>query len=64
MVNVLDSLVGNLTAALTTKGMMKNLVFVYSVHNYAPALPSRLFPTMLPQYDTLHTRTFSNWSNA
>jgi leishmanolysin-like peptidase len=31
MVSVLDSLVANLTAALTAKGMMKNLVFVYSV---------------------------------
>ena len=45
MVNVLDSLVGNLTAALTTKGMMENLVFVYSVHSHD--LPSRLMPKML-----------------
>jgi hypothetical protein len=34
MVNVLDSLVGNLTAALSAKGMMKNLVFVYSVRTH------------------------------
>ena len=48
MVNVLDSLVGNLTAALTSKGMMDNLIFVYSVH--ISRLPFHLIPRVLLQH--------------
>jgi len=44
MVNVLDSLVGNLTAALTAKGMMKNLVFVYSADNGGGPMDGSNYP--------------------
>ena len=47
MVNVLDSLVGNLTAALTAKGMMKNLVFVYSADNGGGPMDGSNYPLII-----------------